>query len=1112
MSDDTFFTNEEIVIIKERYNTKIKATLDKNSVSLDQLYAKLLTQLDENNQSILNLFVINLVKYYTYLKWFGEPYLKVEVNQEYSKDDSGNIKIDVTISNEGYQTIKQIQINAQSPQVTHIEGYTSDIFKCPDTNVGAIKELKVEESKVCSGKLPFNSEDLVNNTTTFDANVSSTNESGDAINLGRGTSRLNINDGEQEQTVDPHFDVTKLYKLNVKRSEEDIKKIMADQERTVSHTLQVLIHLLFNFDENETKFVENLENLGEKNVREFLKKDIENSYCYDFSHFKELCEKQDKCVYGESNMRNPEDCDIKSERITTYLKNVFGDMFDFKQNFSYMRWTDDTIPTLKENINFAEANEKVIENIKNLSTDSSKETLAWDLIDLRQKYLNVINKGGIRIGELSELMLMDKQVLVGLFVVSALMVYIHLAADAGYNTNIKTIEDYNKIFKGINLNDVTSNDIVTLINPTTKSVGGGKKKKKKKKTETEQTKSFITPKKVITIAGIVLGAYLIYRFLSGLGVKASSVPSDNHPEKTSPQNMVPPTPPISGESKEKGTVKNFFEAVKGGDVTKVNEILSTCSLDEGCTIDINKIVDGRTPLHVAVQNLDLEMVKVLLNSGANTKIKDTLRNTPADLLNNMKQCEGALCNTDAFQKQLQEVSNIETALQPPTDVGGTSTTNIDPGVSMPECPIGEQPSEGVCIKPTPEQLITGQSPVQAIDEPVQATEQAVKAIDAATTPNPTAGEQIGKTLKDIDIASDPSISTPGDKAQEEARQAYINLGKIVAQATGVLAVGALAGSSNFEQLGKQEYKRIKEVQAQVQAQAAPQFKNTKWFMYPVNLSDDDVWWSNSNVIPIDKVIQPSWITVGEATFSSFALSDNQLSTNFSQFFKDVTGDPTPPKQTKGILRRLCDKVYNSRIDDFSADDWTQVEGFRGPLRDLREIVEQRKDTVVRDEYWSKKSTILLKICNKGKRTFERSKGKRSTRKIKNIPDFGLVSAYGKPVDISDGQISPKSLSEVVNVIEPLNQNIIYKADTIGINTAMTYQYRPNVPIGSISVVGDSGDLYLKIGVESTNKWIRLEKPISSELDSRDLSEIRIEGVGKFIISQLDLPETNYKAL
>lgn len=136
--------------------------------------------------------------------------------------------------------------------------------------------------------------------------------------------------------------------------------------------------------------------------------------------------------------------------------------------------------------------------------------------------------------------------------------------------------------------------------------------------------------------------------------------------------------------------------------------------------------------------------------------------------------------------------------------------------------------------------------------------------------------------------------------------------------------------------------------------------------------------------------------------------------------------------------------------------------------------------------------------------------------IKNkimVPDYGLISATGKPytsseLDINTG-VSPKLTGELVEIIHPAHDNIAFKQN----NTINVYNFIKDLPIATIIlVVNDYNNiknnlkgLYLKIGRHvDDNRWVRLNQLYDYGTDGNVINELWIKNIGKFIIPFLNI--------
>ena len=73
----------------------------------------------------------------------------------------------------------------------------------------------------------------------------------------------------------------------------------------------------------------------------------------------------------------------------------------------------------------------------------------------------------------------------------------------------------------------------------------------------------------------------------------------------------------------------FFTAVTQGNIAIVKDQLSK-------GIDVNQKKNGVTPLMIAASNDDVDMIKILLEKGADTKARDSNGRTPQQIARKQK--------------------------------------------------------------------------------------------------------------------------------------------------------------------------------------------------------------------------------------------------------------------------------------------------------------------------------------------------------------------------------------------------------------------------------------------------------------------------------------------
>lgn len=139
-------------------------------------------------------------------------------------------------------------------------------------------------------------------------------------------------------------------------------------------------------------------------------------------------------------------------------------------------------------------------------------------------------------------------------------------------------------------------------------------------------------------------------------------------------------------------------------------------------------------------------------------------------------------------------------------------------------------------------------------------------------------------------------------------------------------------------------------------------------------------------------------------------------------------------------------------------------------------------------------------------------------------DYGLISAIGgtqtlETLAIQTG-VTPTRINQILEIVEPLPNNIAFKPksqtsqiakDRQASVTQFTpvYKFLDNMPVATVVLVLTGGNavegLYLKVGRKRTdNRWTRLNKLLSDEVDSSVQNEIWYSTIGKFIIPLLQI--------
>jgi hypothetical protein len=170
--------------------------------------------------------------------------------------------------------------------------------------------------------------------------------------------------------------------------------------------------------------------------------------------------------------------------------------------------------------------------------------------------------------------------------------------------------------------------------------------------------------------------------------------------------------------------------------------------------------------------------------------------------------------------------------------------------------------------------------------------------------------------------------------------------------------------------------------------------------------------------------------------------------------------------------------------------------------------------------------------NKIEATKKKDNESNISNKFKKIIDYGLISEVGSTLP-SESKISesPSTTGELVEVIEPLPKNILFKYnngnngnngnnvnDVNDESMVPVYKFITDTPMATIVMVLDDesnnnnektlSGLYLKIGrLQSDNRWVRLNKLTSDKPEKNVTNEIWLKNIGKFIIPKLQIQIT-----
>lgn len=144
-----------------------------------------------------------------------------------------------------------------------------------------------------------------------------------------------------------------------------------------------------------------------------------------------------------------------------------------------------------------------------------------------------------------------------------------------------------------------------------------------------------------------------------------------------------------------------------------------------------------------------------------------------------------------------------------------------------------------------------------------------------------------------------------------------------------------------------------------------------------------------------------------------------------------------------------------------------------------------------------------------------------------LSNLGIVTRVGVTVVNTSESDLPEPTFDVVEVLSPLNSNIIYKetesstpiAYKLPVNTARLYKYRPDYHIGHTFVFADPAGVvkgvYIKVSVLDDDKYIRVNKPLSDTNENADASLfgvgafVYIKNIGKFVLPSWNIPLTKY---